>query len=194
MPLNWLRSYANIFDTRKECRLWLTNHSTSPARSSAQAGESKRFRKMKRITIIIMLFISIAGCKQLEIVADEPCEEIENDIRQYYVDKYTTFAQLNGLSPKQIYSIENTHKVEGLIKATPVSAFNNSFPYGPYFTFMERTELPNERVSVRRIDLHINDDRTCRIVLSVDEQKNDNRYPFAVGAPISEEEIRDLIK
>jgi len=153
-----------------------------------------RRRIMKRIVLMTLLLVALSGCKQFEIETGKPCAEVESAIRQYYVDKYPLFAELTGLCQKQVRTMEDLRKSGDLHKLSPVSEIINSYPHGPYISFVERTELSEDRISVLSVNLHAKDDGICRVVVRVDKRKKQDGLPFAKDKPITEEDIQKIMR
>jgi hypothetical protein len=150
-------------------------------------------RIMKRLLTIFLLAALVSGCQQ-QIETGKPCPVVESAIRQYYAHKYPSFAELTVLVQKKNSTGVDWTRAGELHKVSPVSEIINSYPHGPYISFVERTELSEDKISFLSVNLYANEDQTCKVVVRVDERKKQDGVPFASRKPITEEDIRKMMR
>lgn len=147
---------------------------------------------MKRIFIALLL-MGASGCQKLEIATGRPCAEVEGRIRDYYVAKYPSFAEMVALR-KEPDPLVAANRADALFKVCPVSEVINSYPHGPYLCFVEKTEASRSAVRIVSIGLHAEKDGTCRVVAHGEERRRQVGDVAAHGNPITEAELQDIMK
>jgi hypothetical protein len=135
-----------------------------------------------------------SGCdKNYLIETGKPYDEVQESIRQLFVRKYLPYAELLELQKKgNLLTPEETRKMLQLQKISPVSEIIHSFPKGPHYTFIERTNLNDDEYTSVRLDLY-NIDGLCSMEIKVAAVKKTDGVSFADTPPISEAELRKLL-
>lgn len=147
---------------------------------------------MKKALIALML-ICVGGCQKLEIATGKPCAEIENRIRDYYVTKYPSFAEMVTLR-KEPNPVVAANKADALYKVCPVTEGMNSYAHGPYLGFVEKTEASQSTIHVVSIGLYSEKGGTCRVVARIEERKKQPSDVAASGKPITEAELQKILE
>lgn len=146
---------------------------------------------MKILTIIFLLGL-LTGCRPADIDTGRPCSEVENAIRRYYVAKYPAFAELVALQTNRNVGLGMVRAGE-LHKVSPVREIVNSYPHGPYLTFVEYTELSPTTLSVVTLNLSANKDGSCRISVSSGKGPKEEGAPFAVTNSITTDDVWEIL-
>ena len=130
----------------------------------------------------------------MEISTGKPCAEVERRIRDYYIAKYPVFAELVKLQ-RDSNPVLAANKADSLYKVCPVSDVMNSYaPDGLYLAFVEKTEASSSEINILSLNLYAEKDGKCRVGVCVDRRKKLAGEPAAQGAPMSEPELRELLK
>jgi hypothetical protein len=147
---------------------------------------------MKKIGMALLL-VCVVGCRRLETATGKPCAQVEQRVRDYFIAKYPTFAELVALRTKPALAMAG-NKADALYRVCPVSEIMNSYaPRGLYLAFVETTEVSPSTVHVLTLDLYAEKDGTCRVGVRVDERRRLAGEPAARGMPVSATEIRELL-
>lgn len=141
----------------------------------------------------LLWLTSLTGCAKVEVVTPKPRAEVVNALQDYFAEKFPVFADLRNVGTGAALDAERMGELERLHERSPVSEIVNSFPHGPFLTFVERTRSPDGALSLLHVDLYAADDGSCRVVLETKKAKGEPRARFAEAKPITEEEIRRLL-
>ena len=154
--------------------------------------EKRQLMITRKISMLLLLLL-LAGCQKVGIATGKPCAEVERVIRGHYVAKYPSFAELVALrNPTNVVAAEV--RVGELYRICPVTEMMNSYPHGPYLTFTEKTEASTSMVHVLTLDLYAEKDGTCRVEAIVEERKKRNGEPVAMGKPVTEAQLRKMLR
>lgn len=128
------------------------------------------------------------------------CAAIQAALREYYMDKHPLFvASVNHRTKilsdlRKLGDMETRRQIGELAINSPVSEVINSFPGKPYVTFTEVTRASGDEVSVVSVNLYRNANGTCRFEVTQKERKKLAGETIANGKPITEEEVRKLVR
>ena len=128
------------------------------------------------------------------------CEAIQAALRNHFMDKHPLFAASVNQRTKIISDLrklgdtETRRQIGELAMNSPVSEVINSFPGKPYVTFTEATRASGDEVIVVSVNLYRNTDGTCRFEVTQKERKKLAGETIANGKPITEEEVRKLVR
>ncbi len=156
---------------------------------------------MNRIKLPIIVLTSIVGCLLIFSVArwNRPnikCNidptEVDNRIQAYFINKYPAYAELNAST----YSLGTLNRIAELQKICPVDRVDSSFTYGPFVTFVERTEKSDTEVTVTYVRLYglYAGKNTCSIRIRVRTEEKQKDFGYSSLDPVTEDEIRILVE
>ena len=132
----------------------------------------------------------------LRVETGKPFKEVESAFEQYFKVKHPLYAELSdrpGLE-ELVRSKAERRKLAEEAEACPVGKIINSFPGKPSLTFVETSELSKDEISLVEVDLYHNADGTCRVVVREQHREKRDGVAFAKSKPITEEDIRRIIK
>ena len=157
---------------------------------------------MNRIKLPIIVLASIVGCLLIfsvvrwnrpNIKCNIDPTEVDNRIQAYFINKYPAYAELNALT----YSSDTLKRIAELQKICPVDRVDSSFTYGPFVTFVERTEKSDTEVTITYVHLYglyADSKNTCSIRIRVRTEEKQKDFGYSSLDPITEDEIRILVE
>lgn len=139
------------------------------------------------IALVFFCIASFAGDSAArELHIDRPATDVRDDVAAYFHKKYPSSDESgNDGAVFRFFDEHDTHPFQGMV---------HSWPHGPFYSFFERTEESKTEVTVTRLDFYSEKNgTTCRIVISVSTEGKAKDSPFSTLAPITENDIRNLL-
>jgi hypothetical protein len=134
--------------------------------------------------------------KAFIIKTDKSCQEVKASLDEYFKEKHPLYAKIIKRPP-----IDELRRNPGevrkwveRVKASPVSCVTSFRPGNALYDFVERTEISENEIRAVDVGLYPDEDGKCRIVGRLRSEEKSDGVTFAEARPITEEEIRRLIK